>query len=76
MLSFIKDYGSINNREGKINMNLNYIANWDANRRTTWSGTTYSLLLAMEESNHVFDVNMNDSLVQFLSKINLKMVNI
>ncbi|QHO68062.1 glycosyltransferase family 4 protein [Pediococcus pentosaceus] len=55
-------------------MNLNYIANWDANRRTTWSGTTYSLLLAMEESNHVFDVNMNDSLVQFLSKINLKMV--
>jgi glycosyltransferase involved in cell wall biosynthesis len=74
VLSFIKDYGSINNREGKINMNLNYIANWDANRRTTWSGTTYSLLLAMEESNHVFDVNMNDSLVQFLSKINLKMV--
>ncbi|MBF7123766.1 glycosyltransferase family 4 protein [Pediococcus pentosaceus] len=55
-------------------MNLNYIANWDTNRKSTWSGATYSLLSALEENNHVFDVNMNDTLVQFLSRINLKMV--
>lgn len=55
-------------------MNLNYIANWDTNRKSTWSGATYSLLSALEENNRVFDVNMNDTLVQFLSRINLKMV--
>lgn len=55
-------------------MNLNYIANWDADRRATWSGTTFSLLSALEENNRIFDVNMNDSLVQFLSRINLKMI--
>ena len=53
-------------------MRLNYIANWDSNRKTTWSGTTYSLLSALREKNNVDDINMNSEFNQFLSKINLK----
>lgn len=53
-------------------MRLNYIANWDSNRKTSWSGTTYSLLSALREKNNVDDINMNSEFNQFLSKINLK----
>ena len=42
-------------------MRLNYIANWDSNRKTTWSGTTYSLLSALREKNNVDDINMNSA---------------
>ncbi|QOP74081.1 glycosyltransferase family 4 protein [Pediococcus acidilactici] len=55
-------------------MRLNYIANWNADRKTTWSGTTYSLLSAMKQRNHIFDIDMNDKRVQFLSRVNLKLV--
>lgn len=55
-------------------MKINYIANWNTDRRATWSGATYSLFSALKESNYIFDINMSDSRVQFLSKINQKII--
>lgn len=58
--------------KSKTTMRINYVASWDSNRKTTWSGTTYSLLSALKEKNNVDDINMNSEFNQFLSKINLK----
>lgn len=52
---------------------INYLANWDDNYKLTWSGTTYSLLMALKSYNSVTNVNMNDRTNLFLAKLNSKL---
>lgn len=54
-------------------MKINYLANWDDNYKLTWSGTTYSLLMALKSYNSVTNVNMNDRTNLFLAKLNSKL---
>lgn len=50
----------MNNNIRKNRMEINYIADWDRNRELTWSGTTYSLLTALESKSTIYNVNMVD----------------
>lgn len=50
-------------------MELNYIANWDKNYKLTWSGTTYSLLSALQTNQSVHTININTSFNKMILKI-------
>lgn len=56
----------------KIDLELNYIANWDKDYELTWSGTTYSLLSALQKKEKVHNINMNDFFNKLAIRANLK----
>lgn len=66
----------MNNNIRKNRMYINYIANWDRNRELTWSGTTYSLLTALESKSTIYNININNSVNHFVAKVDKKIASV
>lgn len=38
-----------------------FVANWDKNKKKTWSGTTYSLKESLEKTNQIKNIEVHQS---------------